>query len=81
MRMTKRIETNVTPVNRMSFKHARIILNDPHATANEKRLALMVEECGRTINLLLAKLEFGQVSISDEPPEDNMRRCPTNRDD
>ena len=29
----------------------------------------MLEEFGQTINLLLAKLEFGQVIVADEPPD------------
>lgn len=69
--MTKRIETNIQPINPKFFDFARVIADDPDATPNERMLALLVEEFGLTVNILLSRLEFGMVSVTDEPPDEN----------
>jgi hypothetical protein len=69
--MPKRIETDIQPINPLFFDIARDIAEDRNATRNEKLLAQLVEEFGLTVNILLARLEYGQVVITDEPSSDN----------
>ncbi|MGZ4988608.1 MAG: hypothetical protein ACXWBP_11215 [Limisphaerales bacterium] len=75
----KRIEANVRPVDPLYFQVARDIATDPTSTFKEKMLARGLEEVGQILNLLLLNLEYGLVSISDLPPDENKqfaRRVP-----
>lgn len=65
----KRVETNIDPVHPMHFKLAKMVEANPHATQNEKILAMAVLEIGCVLNKLLLHLEYGMVHISDAPPD------------
>jgi hypothetical protein len=67
--MPKRIETNIEPINPRFFQLTKVIATSPTSTTNERLLASMLEEFGQTANILLAKLEYGQLTVTDDPPD------------
>lgn len=71
--MSKRIETNVPPMHPFILADCELISTDPHASTNERRLARIVLELNLVVNELLCRLEYGQVSITDEQPKSNNR--------
>ena len=72
--MPKRVETDIAPIDPEVFRLCERIADDPKSSMNEHLLAHMLRQTAATVNLLLAKLEYGDVSISDEPPSGQYSR-------
>lgn len=76
--MSKRVETNIQAIDPEVFRLCERIANDPKSSLYEHLLANMLRQTAATVNLLLAKLEFGDVIVSESPPDD--RRQYSRRD-
>ncbi len=57
------LEADLTPVGVFSRQIAQTIVEDPHATQNEKRLALIFIEMARTIDKNIIELQTGMTCV------------------
>jgi len=77
--MAKRIETDIPPFGNLYFKLCRKIAADPNADPDSQTLALLAEEVGLVLNELLARFEYGEITISDSPPNEGIQFAPRER--
>ena len=67
------LEANLTPVSRLCRQIAQTIVDDPTATQNEKRLALIFQEVVRTQDAWILEIQHGMTCVIED---DNIRRGP-----